>query len=456
MELLQKNKKSFLELILLTAIITFENIYYLPTYNIIDNKENIIEQSKYMLTQEKLNTISKKIKQETKIINVIIDSGYHAVVVKKIADTKLHSLSKKLQVSIENIFIPKFMNSDYINNYSKILAANNIETKYFLGEQRAQLAAYRALKSKARDYEILETFALNHPMKNLYFNMSYSRTLSIEMGGEYNKKIFQNNFIHKYLKYINDENIKLLNVINKHPNIFLYKAAGNNFVLNSFSNNQIIDELLPHYIKYSIGDYDKMVRLSTIFYNFIESMLKNIPDARKTIHRELNLENIYLTDNRLNTLIDLHMVEYFYMYETTNLLKHLNTNYKQLASRVKIVEAFSNQSLKRNYKLLKKYNYKIVDKELYDYVNGITVYTRFNEYDQDEIEELKKLSNKYSDKYPELFKITEYGTFVDLQLKNTRSLIIGPTYHNVEYQKVGGTSLTTPDLMTDKSLSFAK
>ena len=147
-----------------------------------------------------------------------------------------------------------------------------------------------------------------------------------------------------------------------------------------------------------------------------------------------------------DNFISLYINDFLVHYDTYNLLdksKDLKNN------NLSIVEAFDEKKILDNYNAYKEYNQKEIP-ELEDYFTLYKKYKLDYSYSQEDIAKLKELYEHNKDKYPEIFKISTFGTFSSLEHHNKESFKFGPHKQDSSgLMSATGTSFATPEVLSD-------
>ena len=427
------------------------------------NKEYIITNKEYI--ENLLETIKSNSENKNKENYIfVIDSNIgldHAkdsfgVIEKKIFNEKANN-----DFSLN--YIP--MNIGFDKNIHKrdVMKYNNVKND----EEYEQLIK----KSINSSITIIENIAEKFKDKNVAINESFVNFIRIDKLDKYkynNVKNIKLSFedlkeeqLKGKMKDIENNNNEKLNLLINNSNVVLYKSAGN-YVYNSEhykekfkleiimrvgTNNNYkfmkeISLMMNQIIEHKI--YNNWQEIPNLLLNTFNSLKKNIEDFNQN-KKEKNKIKLDLND-----FIDLYIKDYLANYESYDLLKKIN-HFK--IDNIKIVEATNGQVIKDNYEIAKKLNNLGKIKDLENLSSNLN-------YDLNEIEDMIKLYNKYSEIYPEIFKINALGSFSTLQFHDTigiRRGIDGQNGTNLLNSNTG-TSTAAPmmlsyDLFNDEKLS---
>ena len=427
------------------------------------NKEYIITNKEYI--ENLLETIKSNSENKNKENYIfVIDSNIgldHAkdsfgVIEKKIFNEKANN-----DFSLN--YIP--MNIGFDKNIHKrdVMKYNNVKND----EEYEQLIK----KSINSSITIIENIAEKFKDKNVAINESFVNFIRIDKLDKYkynNVKNIKLSFedlkeeqLKGKMKDIENNNNEKLNLLINNSNVVLYKSAGN-YVYNS----EHYKEKFKLEIIMRVGtnnNYKLMKEISLIMNQIIEHKIYNnwqeIPNLLLNTFNSLkeNIDNFNQNKEEknkikldLNDFIDLYIKDYIANYESYDLLKKIN-HFK--IDNIKIVEATNGQVIKDNYEIAKKLNNLGKIKDLENLSSNLN-------YDLNEIEDMIKLYNKYSEIYPEIFKINALGSFSTLQFHDTIGIkrgIDGQNGTNLLDSNTG-TSTASPmmlsyDLFNDEKLS---
>ncbi len=427
------------------------------------NKEYIITNKEYI--ENLLETIKSNSENKNKENYIfVIDSNIgldHAkdsfgVIEKKIFNEKANN-----DFSLN--YIP--MNIGFDKNIHKrdVMKYNNVKND----EEYEQLIK----KSINSSITIIENIAEKFKDKNVAINESFVNFIRIDKLDKYkynNVKNIKLSFedlkeeqLKGKMKDIENNNNEKLNLLINNSNVVLYKSAGN-YVYNS----EHYKEKFKLEIIMRVGtnnNYKLMKEISLIMNQIIEHKIYNnwqeIPNLLLNTFNSLkeNIDNFNQNKEEknkikldLNDFIDLYIKDYIANYESYDLLKKIN-HFK--IDNIKIVEATNGQVIKDNYEIAKKLNNLGKIKDLENLSSNLN-------YNLNETEDMIKLYNKYSEIYPEIFKINALGSFSTLQFHDTigiRRGIDGQNGTNLLNSNTG-TSTASPmmlsyDLFNDEKLS---
>ena len=386
---------------------------YLDLFNTIDeyklNKDSQLNKFEAGLTNQNLNNLLKEIKDSDVDNIVIVMDSYkdisHPHKVKAIIDTNL-----KEETNTKTFFIPSNSNNkdDFIKKIEAIekIMENNQDKKVFINQ------------SFSNDI-IKETFEANFnnisPLKDSYL-----------------------------IKRVNEDNKDLIDLLNKYPNLTIVKSAGNNIEKGTHKLN---DYLKVAFDKLTNNDYNTMKDISLLLNHVLKKAINgedisldvaNIEKEFKPLFEEAKLS--------YNNFISLYINDFLVHYDAYSALEQ-SKNLKN--NNLNIVEAFDESKILENYVAYKDYHKKEIP-ELEDYFTFYKKYKIDYSYSKEEINELKKLHEKHKDTYPEIFKISTFGTFSNLEHHNNETLKFAPHKHDTSGFLMGnGTSFAAPELLSD-------
>lgn len=386
---------------------------YLDIIQIFDdykvNKDKQFDKYKIGLGKKTLNQLNDEIK-EANVDNIVIvmDSATnisHGVQVKSIIDTNLKDLD-----NIKTFYIP-----------------------FKGGSGDDKISVHNAIQ------EIIN----QNQNKNIFINQSFTKDI---ITSEFNASLES---LHQLkdsnlLNYIKESNKNTIELLNKNSNLNIIKSAGNNIrTRNDFLTNDVLK--IP-FDKITNNNYEEMKNISIVLNNIIRDSIsgkdmskeiKELKEIFKPIFKENNVS--------LDKFISLYINDYLIHYETNNLLEQSkNLKYDNL----KIVEAFDEAKILENYTHYKEYHKEIP--ELEDYFNIYKKYKLDYSYNQQETKELKEFYEKNKDKYPEIFKISTFGTFSTFEHHDKEAFQRSVHKQDVPGLSRGyGTSFATPEVLSD-------
>ncbi len=385
---------------------------YLDLFNSVDeykiNKDNQLEKFEEGLTKNNLDKLLNEIKDSQVDNIVIIMDSYknlsHAHQVKAIVDTNL-----KEENNVKTFYIP------------------------FSSKNKEDLNRFEAIE------KIIE----NNPNKKVFINQSFGSDLlkeSFEASLDSIKPI-KDSFL---IKKINEDNDKLINLLNKYENLNIVKSAGNNIEKKLHRLNEYLKVVFD---KITNNNYETTKEITLLLNNVLNKIVKGEEVSKDIELIESNLKPLFVA-NKLSydNFISLYINDFLVHYDTYNLLdksKDLKNN------NLSIVEAFDEKKILDNYNAYKEYNQKEIP-ELEDYFTLYKKYKLDYSYSKEDVAKLKELYENNKDKYPEIFKISTFGTFSSLEHHNKESFKFGPHKQDSSgLMSASGTSFATPEVLSD-------
>lgn len=425
-----------------------------------------INDYKYLLLKkEDLENVYKNIINSNKnFIVVTIDDNInleHPKSVKGIIDTKIKF--NGLERKVDSFFLPMTFQMDTIDkffflikNKENLILKELINYEETLNELREKNQLYYI-----EDY-ILPLAKISRENNNeVFINESFGKYIYFKD----NEKLNLNNNLTKFKDLIekyDQENKNLILILNENKNLTIFKSQGNNLFYDN--SKYKINELLINYLQRLFNyDYSLIQEYSKLMSFLIKSQIfNNINLLNNNTEVNLYLENLkkLAMKEKINyeMLIDLTIKDYLIHYQKTSLLgESINLKNNNLF----IVEAINHKTINKNLDNL--INFKLEEdldkyKKIKLELNNLNL-NKHLQYSNEDILKINNFKEKYLSLYPEVFKISNYGTISNFKNHNFTNLKLGIDGHNtIGLTSFIGTSASTPEelinLITNKINDF--
>lgn len=415
----------------------------------VDNENDINKYENKLIDNSNKSNLIKQIENSNKdVIAITLDSNNgssHPKDVKSIIDTNIKV--NNLTNNVELIYIPNVSTLNVVDNYEKIIKENNLKLDLNLSSKDQYLKVKEIVNNQSNNNELIKDISnSNIKNKDIVINMSFGSDFKIDDKYQLNLDSLKSDNIQKHIKDTQKETNELISILNDNPNIKVVKAAGNSAYYSNESfdlNYTLHHELFKYMAKISNGNYAKMKDISIsmnqivkdsidgkkIDKSFIDDLVKNNPNVN------------------INQFMSLYIKDYLINYDT---LAFLESSQNIQNNNFFVAEAYDYETFKNNYSLYKKYNGN--NTEL-DYFFDKISYLKMNDLNGLSIKESKEIQQEfetYKDKYPEIFKISKFGTFSNFEYHDKDILKLLPDGENTGMiTKFTGTSAAAPMLTSN-------
>lgn len=449
---IKETKSKIINLLLVTSLSGIIYSNFIKNDYQVFNENDISKIENKIPTKNTYDEIIKKVELSDKDNIVItfdgVNDSSHAKNVKGIIDNTLNDNNIE---NIDSIYMPKILSFKLNEDYKDIYKNINTDKKYIDNSDQRQylevLNQYKEYNNAKFDNYVYDQ--LSKIDKNIYINESFGVYIKFN-----HKKTSMNlKTLDLFTQNLNDLDDKAKNKIeflNQNPNIKIITAAGNNFYYEldtlNLKSNVILKDMFD---KLTNNDYNKTKELSIVLNEIIEEYRKNSTVGLKYFDNFKNELKDLFEEKKINpdALMSFFIQDYLIHYEKLALLKNED---KLINNNLFILEAENQGKVLKNYDDYKKYHNKTIPdldeyftttKELY-----IKLVNNEEKLDRHQIKEFKEFVEKYEDKYPEIFKYTNHGTFNNFGYHESNILKRSVEGHNGSgFIGLSGTSFAAPE-----------